>query len=146
MWPKPFRKRKGSVPPFVVALLTIVIIAAAVLVAWWYLALTRNVVNQPVLEVTDAYYVGGKLYVTIRNLGGYNVTVNTFNVTCPKAGQISMTSTGTEIGAGLTKTFTGSPNSSRLYDGESCVAQLNIRNEATGKSQDVNLAFRVMVP
>jgi len=135
------------VPPFVVALLTIVIIAATVLVAWWFLALTRNVVNQPVLEVTDAYYVGGTLYVTIRNLGGYNVTVQSFSVKCPK-GSVSINLPAQEsekvIIAGTTKTFNGSATG--LYDGASCVAKLTIGNEATGKSQDVNLAFRVMVP
>jgi len=147
MWPKAFGKRKtrGSVPPFVVALITIAIIAAGVLVAWWYLALTRNALNQPVLDVVDAYYVGGKLYVTIRNLGGYNVTVNTFNVRCSGVTNPITMSTGTvKVPAGTTVTFNES--ASGLYDGASCVAQLNIRNEATGKSQDVNLAFRVMVP
>ena len=133
-------------PPFVVALLTIVIIAATVLVAWWYLALTRNVLNQPVLEVTDAYYVGGKLYVTIRNLGGYNVSVNSFNVTCPGAGQISMARETVIIVAGTTKTFQNNESASGLYDGESCVAKLTITNWATNKQQDVNIPFRVTVP
>ena len=132
-------------PPFLVALLTVVIIVAGVIVGWWYLALTRNVVNQPVLDITDAYYVGGTLYITIRNLGGYNVTVNSFNVTCPRAGQISMAPTGVIIDAGTAKTFQ-SGSVQNLYDGASCVAKLTILNEATGKLQDVNLAFRVMVP
>jgi hypothetical protein len=146
MWAKVFGKRKGSVPPFLVALLTVVIIVAGVLVGWWYLALTRNVVNQPVLDITDAYYVGGTLYVTLRNLGGYNVTVNSFSVTCPRAGQINMALTSVTIVAGTTKTFQSSGSVQNLYDGASCVAKLTILNEATGKNQDVNLAFRVMVP
>uniref|UniRef100_A0A7C1CEH4 Type IV pilin n=1 Tax=Thermofilum adornatum TaxID=1365176 RepID=A0A7C1CEH4_9CREN len=143
MWPKAFRKRKGSVPPFVVALITIVIIAAAVLVSWWYFALTRNVLNQPVLDITDAYYVSPNLYITIRNLGGYNVTVNTFSVLC-SGSQISM-QTGF-IPAGTTKTFQNSGPASGLYDGESCVAKLTITNWATNKQQDVNIPFRVTVP
>jgi hypothetical protein len=149
MWPKDFRKRKrrGSVPPFVVALITIVIIAAAVLVSWWYFALTRNVLNQPVLDITDAYYVGNTLYVTLRNLGGYNVTVNTFNALCPGINITMPTgSTGVTIIAGATKTFQSSGSVQNLYDGASCVAKLTITNWATNKQQDVNIPFRVTVP
>lgn len=129
-------------PPFVVALITIVIIAAAVLVSWWYFALTRNVLNQPVLDITDAYYVGNTLYITLRNLGGYNVTVNTFNALCPG---ISITMSTGDILAGTTKVFSGS-SGGKLYDGASCVAKLTITNWATNKQQDVNIPFRVTVP
>jgi hypothetical protein len=147
MWSKAFRERKGSVPPFVVALITIVIIAAAVLVSWWYFALTRNVLNQPVLDITDAYYVGNTLYVTLRNLGGYNITVNSFNVLCSgQTNQITMTPTGVTIIAGATKTLQSSGSVQNLYDGASCVAKLTITNWATNKQQDVNIPFRVTVP
>jgi len=137
----------------VTALITIAALVTAVLVGWFLLYTTKTVVNQPVLEVTDAYYVGGYLFLTIRNLGGVNATITSIKIICARAGDVTGTFNpnlnpgSVTVGAGTTVVVEMTPQTGKqLYDGDSCTARLKVRNEASNAYQDLTLSFRVVVP
>ena len=73
------RRRFGGVPPIVTVLITIAAVVAASLVAWFMWTSTRYATQAPILEVTNAAYLGSgtswRISFTLRNVGTQSVTV-----------------------------------------------------------------------
>jgi len=68
------RRRLGGVPPIVTVLITISAVVAASLVAWFMFSSTRTATQTPIVEVTNAVYIGSstnwRISFTIRNISG----------------------------------------------------------------------------
>lgn len=70
------RRRLGGIPPIVTVLITISAVVAASLVAWFMFISTRTATQTPIVEVTNAVYIGGtgsgawRISFTIRNISG----------------------------------------------------------------------------
>ena len=145
------QRRRGSLPPILVVLITMAAIVSAALVAWFIFTTTSSAVRQPVLQVTDAYYVGGYLFLTISNLGAVNVTISSVTVSCASTGNPSF---GTPVYNPSTKALPRGGSlvvqipvtSGKLSDGDSCNAVVTYTNTATGAQVADNLGFRVVVP
>ena len=76
-------RRLGGIPPIVTVLVTIAAVTAASLVAWFLFMSTRTAIQTPIVEITNAVYVGGtgarawRISFTIRNISGASgATVN----------------------------------------------------------------------
>ena len=136
------KRRRGGLPPIVTALIVIAAVATTGLVAWFMLATTSAAVKQPVLEVTDAYYVGDTLYVTVRNLGASNVTISGASVTCQGGASAELLGTTITIARGASAVLSIS-NTGSLQDGDFCVALVNITSPI---STTIALQFRVITP
>jgi hypothetical protein len=143
------QRRRGALPPILVVLITMAAIVSAALVAWFMFTTTSSAVRQPVLQVTDAYYVGGTLFLTIRNLGAVDAIISNVTVSCASAGSPAF---GTPVynpspslprGGSLVVQI---PVTSKLSDGDSCNAVVTYTNTATGAQVADNLGFRVVVP
>jgi len=67
-------RRFGGIPPIVTVLITIAAVVAASLVAWFMFMSTRTATQTPIVEVTNAVYLGSgsswRLSFTIRNISG----------------------------------------------------------------------------
>ena len=75
------RRRLGGIPPIVTVLITISAVVAASLVAWFMFVSTRTATQTPIVEVTNAVYIGSstswRISFTIRNISGASgATVN----------------------------------------------------------------------
>jgi len=118
-------RRKGGVPPIVTVLVTIASIVAASLVAWFLWTSTRTATSTPILEVTNAYYVGSgsswRITFTLRNVGSTTVTLSTANVFvfcdgftgwAASGSNITITCGSTSLSAGTSTSCTISPGSS----------------------------------
>ena len=150
------QRRRGALPPILVVLITMAAIVSAALVAWFMFTTTSSAVRQPVLQVTDAYYVAGAggtrgyLFLTIRNLGAVDAIISNVTVSCASTGNLSF----------ATPVYNPSPSlprggslvvqipvtSGKLSDGDSCNAVVTYTNTATGAQVADNLGFRVVVP
>ena len=68
------RRRLGGIPPIVTVLITISAVVAASLVAWFMFMSTRTATQTPIVEVTNAVYIGSstswRISFTIRNISG----------------------------------------------------------------------------
>ena len=151
------QRRRGALPPILVVLITMAAIVSAALVAWFMFTTTSSAVRQPVLQVTDAYYVAGAggtrgyLFLTIRNLGAVDVTISSVTVSCASAGSPAF---GTPAYNPSTKALPRGGSlvvqipvtSGKLSDGDSCNAVVTYTNTATGAQATDNLGFRVVVP
>ncbi|MEM0023582.1 MAG: hypothetical protein QXJ38_02180 [Thermofilaceae archaeon] len=121
-------RRKGGVPPIVTVLVTIASIVAASLVAWFLWTSTRTATSTPILEVTNAYYVGSgsnwRITFTLRNVGSTSVTLSTASVSVfcdgftgwaasgPNIAITCGSSTSFTLSAGTSTSCTISPGSS----------------------------------
>jgi len=83
------RRRLGAVPPIVTVLITIAAVVAASLVAWFTFSSTRTATQTPIVEVTNAVYIGSgtnwKISFTIRNISGASsatVSLNSAQLFC----------------------------------------------------------------
>jgi FlaG/FlaF family flagellin (archaellin) len=135
------QRRKGSLPPILVVLITMAAIVSAALVAWFMFTTTSSAVRQPVLEVTDAYYVAGNLFLTIRNIGSVDVTVSSISVTCQSGGTASY-SGSTPIPKGAAQSIRASA-SGTIRDGDLCVAQVTLSSPS---ATSLTLSFKVVAP
>jgi hypothetical protein len=153
------QRRKGSLPPILVVLITMAAIVSAALVAWFMFTTTSSAVRQPVLQVTDAYYVagaggtGGNLFLTIKNLGAVDVTISSVTVSCASTGSPSFNTNAATYNPSTKALPRGGSlvvqiplNSGKLNDGDSCSAVVTYTNTATGAQVADNLGFRVVVP
>jgi hypothetical protein len=151
-------KRRGALPPILTALITIAAIVSAALVSWFMFTTTSSAVRQPVLQVTDAYYVagaggtGGNLFLTIRNLGAVDVTISSVTVSCASTGNPSFSTqpaynpSTKALPRGGSLVVQIPVTSGKLSDGDSCNAVVTYTNTATGAQATDNLGFRVVVP
>jgi hypothetical protein len=135
-------KRKGisSVSTILIYLATIV---SAALVLFFFFTSTKSATNQPLLEVTDAYYVSDSIIFTIRNIGAVDVTASSISITCPSGTASYSTSTPILIPKGAAQSFKATVSSGSINDGDLCVAQVAISSPA---SMSLTLSFRVINP
>jgi len=138
-------KRFGGVPPIVTVLITISAVVAAGIAAWFLFTTTSSAVKTPILEVTEAYYVGNTLFITVKNLGTSDVTVTFAAASCERSG--SAVSNGTSylpvtIPRGSSKVIRYT-SVSNIQDGDLCVAPVTITSPT---SASVTLQFRVVRP
>ena len=143
-------KRRGALPPILVVLITMAAIVSAALITWFMFTTTSSAVKQPVLQVTDAYYVGGYLFLTIRNLGAVNVTISSVTVSCASTGNplfgTPAYNPSSKLPRGGSLVVRIPVTSGKLSDGDSCNAVVTYTNTATGAQATDNLGFRVVVP
>jgi hypothetical protein len=136
-------KRKGisSVSTILIYLATIV---SAALVLFFFFTSTKSATNQPLLEVTDAYYVSNSIIFTIRNIGTVDVTTSSISITCPRGTASYSTSTPIPIPKGAAQSFKATVSSgASINDGDLCVAQVTLSSPA---STSLTLNFRVIKP
>ena len=139
-------RRRGSLPPILVALITMAAIVSAALVSWFLFVSTRSAVNRPILEVTDAYYLpssstSGSIFLTISNIGAVDVAVSSISITCQSGGTASYT-TSTQIPKGAAQSIRASA-SGAINDGDLCTAQVFLSSPS---STSLTLSFRVVKP
>jgi hypothetical protein len=136
-------RRRGGVPPIVTVLITISAVVAAGLVAWFLFTTTSSATKRPVLEVTSAYYVGGTLKVTLRNVGAVTASGLTVKaVTCTSASQSSLSVNVGDIAPG--QNAVASISISGLKDGDSCI--MDVTYGVSGTTNTESLAFKVVAP
>jgi len=136
-------RRKGALPPIIVVLITMAAIVSTALITWFMIVSTRSAVNRPILEVTDAYYVSGNIFLTISNIGAVNVTVSKIDITCQRGGTASYTlNPPTQIPKGAAQSIKV-PVSVTINDGDLCTAQVTLSSPS---STSLTLSFRVVKP
>ena len=137
------QRRRGSLPPILVVLITMAAIVSAALVSWFLIVSTRSATNRPILEVTDAYYVSGSIFLTISNIGAVDVAVSSISITCQSGGTASYTTTTpTQIPKGAAQSIKASA-SGAINDGDLCTAQVSLSSPS---STSLTLSFRVVKP
>ena len=140
-------KRRGSLPPIIVALITMAAIVSAALITWFMFVSTRNATNRPILEVTDAYYVSGSIFLTISNIGAVDVENPTFLGTCsPSGAQLTSCSV---VAGNLNKggsAVVRCATSAAPRDGDMCTLALQATNQQTSQTIALTLSFRVVTP
>jgi hypothetical protein len=134
-------RRRGALPPILVVLITMAAIVSAALVAWFMFTTTSSAVKQPVLQVTDAYYVSNSIFLTISNIGAVDVEVSSISITCQSGGTASYP-TSTQIPKGAAQSIKASA-SGTINDGDLCVAQVSLSSPS---STSLTLSFRVVKP
>ena len=146
-------RRKGALPPILTALITIAAIVSAALVTWFMFTTTSSAVKQPVLQVTDAYYLPGptpSLYMTIRNLGTSDVTLKLGQITCSSDTSSITITNGTYSyspsirvpkGSTVVVRYYGIPSTPR--DGDLCIVQVSITAPVTATIIE---RFRITTP
>ena len=134
-------RRKGALPPIIVVLITMAAIVSAALITWFMLVSTRSATNRPVLEVTDAYYVSGNIFLTISNIGAVDVAVDRIEITCQNGGTARY-SGYTPIPKGAAQSIKA-PVSGAINDGDLCTAQVFLSSPS---STGLTLSFRVVKP
>jgi len=138
-------RRRGGVPPLVTVLITISAVVAAGLVAWFMFTTTNSAVKRPALEVVSAYYVGGTLKVTLRNVGAVTASSLTVKaVTCTSASQSSLSVSLGNIDPG--QNVVASISISGLKDGDSCTMDVTYSVSSTTNPNTESLAFKVVAP
>jgi hypothetical protein len=133
-------KRRGSLPPIIIVLVIMAAIVATGLVVWFMISTTKSAVNQPMLEVTDSYYLSNSIFFTVRNIGSVDVTISSISVTCQSGGAGSY-ATSTSIPKGASQSLKVSM-SGTVNDGDLCVAQATLSTP----SSSLTLSFRVVKP
>jgi hypothetical protein len=134
-------KRKGisSVATVIIFLATIV--SAALVLAYFFIS-TKSATSQPLLDISDAYYISGSIIFTIRNIGSVDVTASSISITCP--GGTASYSTSTSIPKGTAQSIKATVASgATINDGDLCVAQVTLSSPA---SMSLTLSFRVIKP
>jgi len=133
-------KRKGisSVSTILIYLATIV---SAALVLFFLFTSTKSATNQPILEVSDAYYISGSIIFTIRNIGSVDVTIRSISVNCQSGGTASY-STSVSLPKGTSQSIRATA-SGTINDGDLCIAQVTLSPSST---PSLTLNFRVITP
>jgi hypothetical protein len=104
---------------------------------------TNSAVKRPALEVVSAYYAGGTLKVTLRNVGAVTASGLTVKaVTCTSASQPSLSVNVGDIAPG--QNAVASISISGLKDGDSCV--MDVTYGVSGTTNTESLAFKVVAP
>jgi len=144
------RRRRGGLPPIITVLITLAAVVSAGLVAWFLFTITGSAVKQPVLEVTEAYYVSsvssgssGTLFLTVRNLGASDVTVTFATASCERGVSLSnSTYPPVTINKGSSKVIRYT-SVSNIQDGDLCIVPVTITSPT---SATITLQFRVVKP
>ena len=136
-------KRFGGVPPIVTVLITISAVVAAGIAAWFLFTTTSSAVKTPILEVTEAYYVGTTLFITVKNLGASDVTVTFAKVDCERGVSFTNTTYSAVTIPRGSSTVVRYTSVSNIRDGDLCVAPVTITSPT---SASVTLQFRVVRP
>ncbi|WP_288006265.1 hypothetical protein [Thermofilum sp.] len=134
-------KRKGisSVATVIIFLATIV--SATLVMAYFFIS-TKSATSQPLLEISDAYYISNSIIFTIRNIGSVDVTASSISITCPSATASYSTSTSIPKGTAQSIKATVSTGGT-INDGDLCVAQVTL---SSPDSTSLALSFRVIKP
>jgi copper(I)-binding protein len=151
-------RRRGGVPPIVTVLITISAVVAAGLVAWFLFTTTSGATKQPMLEVTSAYALCSGtgtatscyVYVTLRNVGTADVTLNQAQLDVP--GVASSITCGT--GSSNTVPAGGSinircPNANTIGnvpDGASAALLLTVQPAGSTSTQTLSISFKIARP
>lgn len=133
-------KRKGisSVSSILIYLATIV---SAALVLFFFFTSTKSATNQPILDISDAYYISGSIIFTIRNIGSVDVTMSSISVNCQRGGTATY-STSVSLPKGTSQSIKATA-SGTINDGDLCIAQVTLSSPA---SMSLTLSFRVIRP
>lgn len=137
-------KRRGDVP-LTTALILLGAAIAGVMIMVFYFTTTRAATSQPILAITDAYYVGGNLMFTVRNLGAVDCSPLTLiRIQCSGASaSLSSPPQSSSLKKGTSAAFTVS-GVSNIPDGSLCVAVLQCQT-ATGATNST-VSFQVVAP
>jgi P pilus assembly chaperone PapD len=150
-------RRRGGVPPIVTVLITISAVVAAGLVAWFLFYTTSGATKQPMLEVTGAYALCSStgtttscyVYITLRNMGTANVTLN--QVQLDVLGVASSISCGTGSsnivppGGSINIRCPSAGTTGNVPDGASAALLLTV-TPAGGSQQSLSIAFKIARP
>jgi hypothetical protein len=136
-------KRRGDVP-LTTALILLGAAIAGVMIMVFYFTTTRAATSQPILAITDAYYVGGNLMFTVRNLGAVDCSPLTLRkIRCGNTEVSPSPPPSSSLKKGTSEAFTVSGVSS-IPDGSLCVAVLQCQT-ATGATNST-VSFQVVAP
>jgi len=143
-------RRRGALPPILTALITIAALVSAALVGWFIFTTTSSAVRQPVLDIVDAYYLPGAnppFYMTIRNLGTSDVTLQLGQITCSSGTSSITINNGTyssiRVVRGSTVVVRYTSVSGTPRDGDLCIVQVSITAPVTATIIE---QFRITTP
>jgi hypothetical protein len=136
-------RRRGDVP-LTTALILLGAAIAGVMIMVFYFTTTRAATSQPILAITDAYYVGGNLMFTVRNLGAVDCSPLTLmSIRCGGTQVTPSPPPSFSLKKGTSVAFTV-PVSGNIPDGSLCVAVLQCQT-ATGATNST-VSFQVVAP
>jgi hypothetical protein len=146
-------RRRGGIPPLVTVLITISAIVAAGLVAWFLFTTTSGATKQPMLEVTGAYALCSGtscyVYITLRNVGAANVTLNQVLLDVPGVASSIACGTGSSntvpAGGSINIRCPSSSTTGNIPDGASAALLLTVQ-PAGGGQVSLSLAFKIARP
>jgi hypothetical protein len=142
-------KRRGALPPILTALITIAALVSAALVGWFIFTTTSSAVRRPVLDIVDAYYLPGAyppFYMTVRNLGTSDVTLQLGQITCSGTPPITIyngTYSSIRVVRGSTVVVRYTSVSGTPRDGDLCIVQVSITAPVTATIIE---QFRIVTP
>jgi len=139
-------KRKGISSVATVLIFLATIVAAGLVVAFFFIS-AKNATSQPLLDVSDAYYMSNSnsFILTLRNIGAVDVTIKSINVTCQNGGaaQVVYNSPYKSLLKGTTQIINLNVQSSTINDGDLCIAQVGLTSPNT---MSLTISFRVVKP
>jgi hypothetical protein len=151
-------RRRGGIPPIVTVLITISAVVAAGLVAWFLFTTTSSATKQPMLEVTGAYALCSGtgtttscyVYITLRNVGAGNVTINDAKLDVPGvSGTPATCGTGSSntvpAGGSISIRCPSSGTIGNVNDGASAALLLTVQ-PAGGSQVSLSIAFKITRP
>ena len=139
-------RRWGALPPMLVVLITVASLVAASLVAYFIYSTTRSATQQPIVQVTEAYTDGTRVFFTVRNVGSIKLTslsISQASCTSSSGSSISVAIEGctpATLDVGKSAVCRLRKTGGALDDGSRCVVQLS----ASGYS--ISIAFKVIRP
>ncbi|NAY90034.1 MAG: hypothetical protein GU347_04915 [Desulfurococcales archaeon] len=131
-------KRKGALPPKIILLIAILVIAIIVILSYYILT---SVKPSSILWISEAYYLSGKIFLNIRNIGPGDVTISHITVTCQSGGMGSSAET-ISIPRGSVWSIEIHV-SGTIRDKDLCTAQVTLLSPS---SSNLNLSFYVITP
>ncbi len=146
-------RRRGGIPPIVTVLITISAVVAAAIVAYFLFTTTSSAVRTPALEVTSAYALCSGtscyVYITLRNVGTANVTLNQAQLDVPGVASSIPCGTGSSntvpAGGSINIRCPSSGTTGNVNDGASAALLLTV-TPAGSYQQTVSIAFKIARP
>jgi hypothetical protein len=146
-------RRRGGVPPIVTVLITISAVVAAAIVAYFLFTTTSSAVRTPALEVTSAYALCPSasscyVYITLRNVGTANVTLNQVQLDVPgvtTSGPVSCGTGSVPAGGSINIRCPNTSTTGNVPDGASAALLLTV-TPAGGSQVSLSIAFKIARP
>jgi hypothetical protein len=148
-------RRRGGVPPIVTVLITISAVVAAAIVAYFLFSTTSSATKTPMLEVTSAYALCSGtgtttscyVYITLRNVGTSDVTLNQAQLDVPGVASSILCGTGSvPAGGSINIRCPSSGTTGNVPDGASAALLLTVTPAGSTSTQSLSISFKIARP